>query len=103
MGTKFWEVVCDEHSIGGDGEYFGGNDAQLVRINLFCHETLGGKYAPRAVLYDPEPGVIGAVTNSKAPLGELFSPDNLMNHTRGQNWTEDHHKRAEHQHSDSPM
>jgi hypothetical protein len=21
MGTKFWEVVCDEHSIGGDGEY----------------------------------------------------------------------------------
>jgi len=20
MGTKFWELVCDEHGIGGDGE-----------------------------------------------------------------------------------
>ena len=27
MGTKFWEVVCNEHGIGGDGEYFGDNDA----------------------------------------------------------------------------
>ena len=29
MGTKFWEVVCDEHGIGGDGEYCGDNDAQV--------------------------------------------------------------------------
>jgi hypothetical protein len=21
VGTKFWEVACDEHDIGGDGEY----------------------------------------------------------------------------------
>jgi tubulin beta len=21
MGTQFWEVVCDEHGIGGGGEY----------------------------------------------------------------------------------
>jgi hypothetical protein len=25
MGTEFWEVVCDAHGIGGDGEYCGGN------------------------------------------------------------------------------
>jgi hypothetical protein len=35
MGTTFWEVVCDEHGIGGSGEYCGGNDAQLGRIKLF--------------------------------------------------------------------
>jgi len=29
MGTKFREVVCDEHGIGGSGEYCGDNDAQL--------------------------------------------------------------------------
>jgi tubulin beta len=23
IGTKFWEVVCDEHSIGGGGEFCG--------------------------------------------------------------------------------
>ena len=37
MGTMFWEVVCDEHDIGGSGEYFGGNGAQLDRTNVFYH------------------------------------------------------------------
>jgi hypothetical protein len=32
------------------------------------------------VLFDLEPRVIGAVTLS---LGELFSPDDLVNHTHG--------------------
>jgi hypothetical protein len=67
MGTKFWEVVCNEHGIGGGGEYCGKNDAQLDRIYVFYHEASGGKYVPRAVLMDMdlEPGVIGAVTQSR--------------------------------------
>jgi tubulin beta len=65
MGFKFWEVVCDEHCIGGGGKYFGDNDAQLGRINVFYHEALGGKYAPRAVLFDLEPGAIGAIFSSR--------------------------------------
>ena len=43
MGTKFWVVVCDEHSIGGSGEYCGDSDAHLGRINMFYHEAFGGK------------------------------------------------------------
>jgi hypothetical protein len=39
MGTIFLEVVCDEHGIRGDGEYCGGNDAQLDRINVSDHEA----------------------------------------------------------------
>ena len=54
MSTKFWEVVCNELGIGGGGEYCGGNDAQLGRINVFYHEASGGKYVPRAVLFDLE-------------------------------------------------
>jgi hypothetical protein len=54
-------VVCCEHGIGGDGEYRGDNDAQFDRINVPYHEVSGGIYAPRAVLFDFEPGVIGAV------------------------------------------
>jgi tubulin beta len=65
-------VLCDEHGIGGSGEYCGDNDAQLDSINVFYHESLGGKCVPRAVLFDLEPGVIGG--NPKSPLGELFSP-----------------------------
>ena len=34
MDTEFQEVLCDEHGIGGDGEYCGDNDAQLDRINV---------------------------------------------------------------------
>jgi tubulin beta len=58
-GTKLCEVaMCDENGIGGGGEYSGGNDAQLGRINEFNHEASGGKYMPRAVLFELEPGVI---------------------------------------------
>jgi hypothetical protein len=35
MGTRFWDIVCDERYIGGGGEYSGDNDAQLDRINVF--------------------------------------------------------------------
>jgi hypothetical protein len=49
-------VLCDEHGIGGDGEYFGGNDAQLGRIGVFYHEASGDKYVPRTVFsYLAEP------------------------------------------------
>ena len=44
MGTKFREVVCDDHDIGGTSDYCGDNDAHLGRINVFYHEALGCKY-----------------------------------------------------------
>jgi tubulin beta len=67
MGTKFQKVLCDEHVIGGDGEYCGDNDAQLDRIKVFYHDASGDKYVPRTVLFDLEPGVIDAV-RAAAPL-----------------------------------
>jgi tubulin beta len=51
MGNEFQEVLCDEHGIGGGGEY-GDNNAQLGRIDVLYHEALGAKYVPRAVLFD---------------------------------------------------
>ena len=69
MGVKFWEVVCDEHGIGGDCEYYGDSHSQLGRINVFYHEASGVKYVSHAVFFDLEPGVINAVRAS--PLGEL--------------------------------
>ena len=56
--------MCDEHGIGGSGEYCGENDAHLGRINVFYQKALGGKFVPCAMLFDLEPGVIGAVTLS---------------------------------------
>jgi tubulin beta len=48
MGTKFLEVICDDHGIGGDGLYCGDNDAQLGRINVFlAPHTNGTRDVPR--------------------------------------------------------
>jgi tubulin beta len=58
-------MVCDEHGIVGDGEYYGENNSQIGRINVLCHGASGSKYVPRAVLFDLEPGVIGAVALSR--------------------------------------
>jgi hypothetical protein len=44
MGTKFRKLACDEHGIGGRGEYCGGNGSHLGRISVLYHEALGGKY-----------------------------------------------------------
>jgi tubulin beta len=74
--------LCDEH--GGIG------DAQLGKINVLYHEASGGKHVSRAVFFDHEPGVIDATRAS--PLGELFRPGNLVNHTRGKNWAKDHYR-----------
>jgi hypothetical protein len=65
MGTKFLKVFCDENGTGSGGEYCGDNDAQLGRINVFCHQAAGGKYASRAVFFELDPGVIDAETLSR--------------------------------------
>jgi hypothetical protein len=54
-------VFCYENGIGGDGEYYGDNDAQLDRINVFYHEASGDKFLQRTALFDLETGVIDAV------------------------------------------
>jgi tubulin beta len=46
---------CDEHGIGGGGEYYGDNDAQLDRINVFYHEASDGKYFPARFLWISSP------------------------------------------------
>ena len=68
--------MCDELGIGGDGEYFGSNDAHLDPINVFCHEASGGMCVLRAVLFDLEPGMIGAVRASST--GCFFRPGILV-------------------------
>jgi hypothetical protein len=70
-------VTSRAPSIDSDGKYCGDNDAHLDRINVFYHEASGSNYILRAVLFDFEPGVIGAVRVS--PLGDFFRPGNLVN------------------------
>ncbi|KAF9100713.1 Tubulin beta-4B chain, partial [Mortierella sp. GBA35] len=91
IGGKFWEVISDEHGIDNTGVYRGDSDLQLERINVYYNEANGGKYVPRAVLVDLEPGTIDAVRTG--PFGELFRPDNYIfgQSGAGNNWAKGHY------------
>ena len=69
------ETVSDEHGIQADGSFRGTSDTQLERINVYFNEAAAGKYVPRAVLIDLEPGTMDTIKSS--PMGPLFRPDNL--------------------------
>ena len=58
---------------------------------MYYSEAQGGKYVPRAVLVDLEPGAIDAVRGSN--LGGLFRPDNMIHgHSgAGNNWAKGHY------------
>ncbi|MEL7039718.1 MAG: tubulin beta chain [Cyanobacteria bacterium J06592_8] len=86
IGAKFWEVISDEHGIDNTGTYHGDSDLQLERINVFYREATGGKYIPRAVLVDLEPGTMDAVRSG--PFGQIFPPDNFVfgQSGAGNNW-----------------
>jgi tubulin beta len=91
IGSKFWEVVCDEHAIDPSGTYKGTSDLQLERINVYYNEATGGRYVPRAVLVDLEPGTMDSVRAS--PFGGLFRPDNFVfgQSGAGNNWAKGHY------------
>lgn len=54
------------------GMYHGDSDLQMERINVYYTEANGGKYVPRAILVDLEPGTMDSVRMS--PYGQLFRP-----------------------------
>jgi tubulin beta len=86
IGAKFWEVVSDEHGIDPTGSYHRDSDLQLERINVYYNEATGGKYVPRAVLVDLEPGTMDSVRAGQ--YGQLFRPDNFVfgQSGAGNNW-----------------
>jgi len=73
---QFWEVISDEHGIDPTGTYHGDSDLQLERINVYYNEATGGKYVPRAILVDLEPGTMDSVRSG--PFGQIFRPDNFV-------------------------
>ncbi|VVD02438.1 unnamed protein product, partial [Leptidea sinapis] len=87
----FWEVISDEHGIDPNGCYKGDSDLQLERINVYYNEGVGGKYVPRAVLVDLEPGTMDSIRGG--PFGHIFRPDNIVYGMTGagNNWAKGHY------------
>ena len=80
-----------EHGINGIGAYEGDNPGQLQRINVYFHEGMEGRYVPRAVLTDLEPGTMDSIR--AGPYGQLFRPDNFVfgQSGAGNNWAKGHY------------
>jgi len=91
IGAKFWEVICGEHGINTGGEYEGEEDNQLERINVYYNEATGGRYVPRAILMDLEPGTMDSVRAGQ--FGNIFRPDNFVfgQSGAGNNWAKGHY------------
>lgn len=91
IGAKFWEVICDEHGIDQTGTYQGSSDLELERINVYYNEASGGRYVPRAVLMDLEPGTMDSVRSGT--FGQIFRPDNFVfgQTGAGNNWAKGHY------------
>ncbi|CAG5001318.1 unnamed protein product [Parnassius apollo] len=91
IGSKFWEIISDEHGVSPTGHYHGENPLQLERINVYYNEASSGRYVPRAILVDLEPGTMDAVRSG--PYGQLFRPDNFVfgQSGAGNNWAKGHY------------
>lgn len=86
IGSKFWEVIGQEHAIDSNGQFQGTSDIQAERLDVFYAEAPGGRFVPRTLLVDLEPGVLDAVKATKC--GSLFRPDNFIygQNGAGNNW-----------------
>ena len=69
-------TLTSSFSSHSKGTYHGDSDLQLERINVYFNEATGGRYVPRAILMDLEPGTMDSVR--AGPFGQLFRPDNFV-------------------------
>jgi tubulin beta len=99
IGAKFWEVIADEHGLDTTGAFVSAegisselNNLRTQRLNVYFNEASGGRYVPRAVLVDLEPGVLDTIRTG-SPYGGMFHPDNLIcaQGGAGNNWAKGHY------------
>merc|ERR1712060_391542 len=104
VGSKFWEVIAQEHEISPDGNFdeagkylcegrLPGKEANMLldHVNVYFTEAAKGRYVPRCVAMDLEPSVVDTLKASK--YGNLFKPDNFVKGTSGagNNWAKGHY------------
>lgn len=91
IGTTFWDTISKEHGIDSVGNYKGDQDEQIQRVDVYFSEATGGKYVPRALLVDLEPGVLEVIKSGT--IGSLFRPTNFIasQSGAGNNWAKGHY------------
>jgi len=91
IGLGFWGLLSEEHGLDANGQFGGESELQRTRLDVYFNETENGRWVPRSVQVDLEPGVIDAIRSSS--LGTLFKQDNCINARdgAGNNWAKGHY------------
>ena len=86
VGSRFIDIISDEHGLDQTGTYHGDSNLQLDMINTYFNESSYCKYSPRAVLVDLDSSVVDSIKSGS--YGQLYNPDNFItgSHGTGGNW-----------------
>ena len=76
IGSDCWELYCHEHGIKPDGVLMDGSSESNGSFSTFFSETGSGKYVPRALFVDLEPGPVDEVRHGA--YKQLFHPDQMI-------------------------
>jgi len=74
IGEACWELYGLEHGISPDGTV--SEEMKDMGNDAFYNETGRGKYVPRSIFVDLEPGVIDAIKSG--PYKSLYRPGNMI-------------------------
>ena len=61
IADRFWRLILKEHGLKTNGTPEGGSEAGNQHQEVFFNRVRDGKYVPRAILIDLEPGVISRI------------------------------------------
>ncbi|EJU04513.1 tubulin nucleotide-binding domain-like protein [Dacryopinax primogenitus] len=79
IGNACWELYTEEHGLTPDGRLKSDPNRKpdtMEGFSTFFSETSHGKYVPRSLFVDTEPGVVDEVRNGK--YRALFHPENMV-------------------------
>ena len=117
VGSKFWEMISDEHGVSDTGQWSGSSSLQAERLSVYwstpeldsvrevrrgvssaavpeqvmIQSVSGNTWLPRAVLVDLEPGTLDSIR--AGPMGRVFRPENIVSGQSGagNNWAKGHY------------
>lgn len=86
IADEFWRLILREHNLNPDGTTTAATDKSNQHQEVFFHRERDGKYVPRAVLVDLEPGVISRIESGE--MGSLFDKGAIVKKLPGasNNW-----------------
>lgn len=87
IADRFWRLVLREHGLTEAGTLKEGSVAAAnTNLEIFFHKVRDGKYIPRAILVDLEPGVIARIEGGD--MAQLFDESSIIRKIPGaaNNW-----------------